>query len=107
MAYNGTSGGIWQVKVLWLQATQSSNNAHVLTNTINKIKTKAGIDWTSVQYSDLDKPLYSALAVGLYFTIWNRWQTTVAAQAREWNQYYHGGQEADAYYETQVQELES
>jgi hypothetical protein len=50
-------------------ATQSSASKVVLLPYIKKIQQVFGIDWPSAKWTDLAKPLYSALAARLYFQI--------------------------------------
>lgn len=52
-------GGIWAIN-------ESAFNSLPATNTWSNIHTHFGINWTSVVWGDLRKPLYSALAARLY-----------------------------------------
>ncbi|XP_062602682.1 uncharacterized protein LOC134264402 [Saccostrea cucullata] len=61
----GYNGGIWQVDEAQFRLTQISGT---LTNEKQMLK-KLGIDWSSVTWADLRKPLFSGLAAAMYATI--------------------------------------
>ena len=67
----------------------------VLRSTCDLIQTELGIDWTRVNYTDLRKPLYSALAAVLYLEtrLGNppAIPATIEQQADTWSHYYHFG----------------
>lgn len=74
-------------------ATQSSSSNVVLLPYIKNIKKTFGIDWPSVDWTDLTKPLYSALAARLYiqYRLRNNTRTLprdVTDQASFWQTFY-------------------
>jgi hypothetical protein len=62
--FNGVSNGIWQVDDIGLEDTRIMTAG--MQEAYDKIKEAFGIDWNEVQPSDLQKPLYGALAARLY-----------------------------------------
>ncbi|XP_067662240.1 uncharacterized protein [Haliotis asinina] len=88
------SGGIWQVSSSMLAQTQGNQPEMRPLYTI--IQNSLHINWTTVQWSDLRKPLYSGLAAALYLTL----QTShpgvdiplkIEEQATFWRDKYHSG----------------
>lgn len=74
------------------RATQSCSG--VLRLPCNNILEGFGIDWTTVTWSDLRKPLYSGLAAGLYTTLRlgsSVMYSNIGAQEQFWRTYYHQG----------------
>lgn len=59
-------GGIWAVNLDLLEATQNTTQYQGLINLHLDISANFFIQWSSVQWSDLRRPLYSALAARLY-----------------------------------------
>ncbi|KAL4221525.1 hypothetical protein ACF0H5_019782 [Mactra antiquata] len=59
----GFDGGIWQIDRSELLATK---NEPQLNTEYQIIQDKFGIDWSTVTWSDLRKPLYSGIAAALY-----------------------------------------
>ena len=59
-------GGIWAVDLDLLEATQNTTQYQGLINLHLDISATFSIEWSSVQWSDLRRPLYSALAARLY-----------------------------------------
>ena len=88
-AFNN-SGGIWAVNedtFLNMQINSSLFQKH------EEIRQLFGIDWKAVQWSELNKPLYSALAARLVLFIAPKdipSSDTVLAQARFWRDHYNG-----------------
>ncbi len=64
---NGYHGGIWQIDQKGFDDTQKVSGHPNLKNQYTKIKKDFGIDWASVKYQDLRKPLYSGLAARLKY----------------------------------------
>ena len=62
------NGGIWQVSMTAFKDTMDTSAHYSLPRKYKKIWKAYGIDWTSVKYSDLNKPFYSALAARLYLS---------------------------------------
>ena len=64
-AFNeGMNGGIWAVREDAFTSTQIGGDPFLARNR-EQIKLTFGINWKSVQWSELSKPLYSALAAQL------------------------------------------
>jgi hypothetical protein len=62
-------GGIWQVDKIGFEATQDTTSHPGLKRKFEKIKKELGIDWTTVKWEDLTKPLYSGIAARLVLTL--------------------------------------
>jgi hypothetical protein len=62
-------GGIWQVDKIGFEATQDTTSHPRLKEKFKKIKRELGIDWTTVKWEDLTKPLYSGIAARLVLTL--------------------------------------
>ena len=60
-------GGIWQLSETKFQQTKDTMAHSQLQTPINSISSSFGITWSTTQWVDLRKPLYSALAARLYF----------------------------------------
>ena len=84
------SGGIWAVDedtFLCMQINSSLFQKH------EEIRQLYGIDWKAVQWSELNKPLYSALAARLVLFIAPEdipSSEAVSAQAQFWRDHYNG-----------------
>ena len=65
---DGYYGGIYQVDQIGFQDTQDVASHPGLANKYEAIMDNYGIDWPSVQYEDLEKPLYSGIASRLYIS---------------------------------------
>ena len=64
---NDYYGGIWAVdEDLFLETQNTTANSFL--NLLQRICNEFAIEWASVQWMDLRKPLYSALASRLYLT---------------------------------------
>ena len=86
----GYHGGIWQVDMIGFQDTQDTASHPGLVAKFREIQQKFGIDWPSVQWEDLRKPLYSGLAARLFLS--NREEpipNDVAGQASYWKTHYN------------------
>jgi hypothetical protein len=56
-------GGIWQVDEIGFERYPETSASHPgLKKKFKKIKKELGIDWTTVKWEDLTKPLYSGIA---------------------------------------------
>ena len=56
----------------------------------DQIKAKLGIDWTMVKWTDLEKPLFSALAARLYLArLKEAIPSDVPCQAKYWKKHYN------------------
>jgi receptor-type tyrosine-protein phosphatase Q len=60
-------GGIWAVDEDLFDETQNTASHSSLTSLHQSIQSTFSIEWSSVEWRDLRKPLYSALAARLYF----------------------------------------
>ena len=86
----GYHGGIWQVDLTAFQDSQ--NITFGFNSTSREIQRHFGIDWQSVQWEDLRKPLYSALAARLILSNTTEsipLASDVAAQASYWRRHYN------------------
>ena len=61
-------GGIWQVDRIGFEDTQNVAAHPGLQSKFERIEDRYGIDWTTVGYTDLTKPLYSGIAARLYYS---------------------------------------
>ncbi|XP_072045518.1 uncharacterized protein [Amphiura filiformis] len=87
---SGYNGGIWQVDEVGFKDTQNTASHPGLTRKFQAIQSGVGINWPSVQWSDLRKPLYSALAARLLLS--NKpgaIPTTLEGQAAYWKKHYN------------------
>ena len=106
---DGYDGGIWAVSQSLLQSTQNTASYSVLTNLHQQIQTSFSIQWSTVQWNDLRKPLFSALAARLYFYTVSASipiSSSIQSQATYWAIYYHAlGSTSE--FVTRVNELEA
>ena len=65
----GYDGGIWQVDESVFDKTQNTTAHPELTQLYAQINSALGIDWPASTWVDLRRPLYSALAARLFFSI--------------------------------------
>lgn len=82
-----------QVDEAMFRRTQTEANQ--LSFQYASILNKLGIDWSQVKWTDLRKPLYSALAAALFLTLEGGPQNvpaSVSAQGNYWLQNYHQNQ---------------
>nr|KAG5703057.1 hypothetical protein BaRGS_016218 [Batillaria attramentaria] len=89
----GYNGGIWKVDQAMFQRTKTE--AARLTQQYNDIRDKFGIDWNTVTWTDLRKPLYSALAAAMCLILEGAPSNVpigIDAQAAYWLAEYHQGQ---------------
>ena len=89
---DGYHGGIWQVDRIGFEDTQNVASHKNLKGHFKKIYADLGIDWPTVKYEELRKPLYSAIAARLkYLNIASpippSWQLT--RQAEYWKEHYN------------------
>ena len=96
-AFNqGNSGGIWAVDedtflTTKLQVNKNLNATHF--QTYEEMRLLFSIEWDTVQWSELNKPLYSALAARLVLFIALEdipSSEAVPAQAHFWRDHYNG-----------------
>lgn len=62
---SGYDGGIWQMDQTAFLGTMDVTSHPELRDKYNMIASRLGIEWTSVLWSDLRKPLFSGLAARL------------------------------------------
>ena len=87
----GNSGGIWAVSETTFENTKDTSNT-LLALKHEQIVQQFGIDWGRVQFSELRKPFYSALAARLVLFAAQRAipnNTDVTAQAQCWREHYN------------------
>ena len=90
----GYDGGIWAVDENIFNDTQNINIHPRLRAKFDQIRRQFNVDWCSVRWSDLRKPLYSAIAARLALYNFPRTipkATDVSAQAQLWADYYRQG----------------
>ena len=84
-------GGIWQVNEDDFEATRTSEDG-MLDEPISFIIEHLGIDWLSITWEDLRRPLYSGLAAMLELLLAGESiPNDVAGQATFWLNHYHTG----------------
>ena len=94
-AFNqGNSGGIWAVdEDTFLSMQINSNSNTTLFQKYEEIRHLFDIDWKAVQWSELEKPIYSAIAARLVLFIAPDdipSSDAVPAQAQFWRDHYNG-----------------
>jgi len=88
----GYHGGIWQVDFIGFRDTKDTSAHPGLVTKFRAIQQKFGIDWPSVQWEDLRKPLYSGLASRLFLSNIVEsipFASDIAGQASYWKRYYN------------------
>ena len=86
----GYDGGIWQIDQTAFLGTMDVTSHPELRNKYSMIASRFGIEWTSVLWSDLRKPIYSGLAARLFlFTLTTSIPFGVELQASYWISYYN------------------
>ena len=88
----GYHGGIWQVDISGFRDTQDTTSHPGLVAKFRDIQREFGIDWPSVQWEDLRKPLYSGLGARLKLSNVNQtipFASDLADQASYWKMYYN------------------
>ena len=89
---SGYHGGIWAVDEDLFDETQNTASYSTLINLHQQIQSKLSIQWSSVEWNDLRKPLYSALAARLYFYAVSASipiSSSIQSQATYWVTYYN------------------
>lgn len=83
-------GGIWQVDKIGFDATKDTGSHPSLNGKYEIIRQKFGIWWPDVTWSDLRKPLYSAIAARLYLSrVPQPIPSTLNDQAEYWKEHYN------------------
>ena len=88
----GYHGGIWQVDNIGFRDTQNTESHPGLNAKFSNIQQQFGINWPSVQWEDLRRPLYSGLAARLFLS--NVVEAipsacNISGQASYWKTYYN------------------
>lgn len=87
---SGYDGGIWQVDEIAFRDTQNTASHPGLLANYQKIQEAFGIDWPSMEWSDLRIPLYSGIAARLFLlNIPESIPCDIDGQARYWKRYYN------------------
>ena len=84
----GYHGGIWQVDPVGFEQTRNNPK---LEGAYQKIKENFGVDYNSLKYEDLRKPVYSGLAARLYLLdrVGDKEPATVVDRAKAWKVHYN------------------
>ena len=89
----GYNGGIWAVSESAFLSTQKIDAVNPrLPAKLEQVKNRLEIDWQSVQWSDLRRPLHSAIAARLVLYLAPRAipsASDITDQARFWAQHYN------------------
>ena len=88
----GYDGGIWQVDENIFDETQDTAAHPELTETYTAISNSLDIDWPTATWGDLRKPLFSALAARLFFSIVAEdipMAGNLQGQAEHWKEYFN------------------
>lgn len=88
----GYHGGIWQVDLTGFRDTQDNASHPRLVSKFQEIQRHFGIDWPSVQWENLRKPLYSGIAARLFLSNVAEsipLASDVAGQASYWKRHYN------------------
>ncbi|KAL8625937.1 hypothetical protein ACOMHN_012529 [Nucella lapillus] len=86
----GFDGGIWQITKSSFLATKQCRHSSI-SEACSNIRSNLKIDWSTVTWSDLRKPLYSGIAAALYSLLTkgrNPMAGDISAQAILWAQMY-------------------
>ncbi|XP_067662565.1 uncharacterized protein [Haliotis asinina] len=101
----GYDGGIWQIDQDKFNQIKSSSTSSGL---IGKVQSLFNIDWNTVQWSDLRKPLYSGLAAALYLsTITEPLPQGVENQGSYYKKYFRDDPHSPHNFYTASKQLES
>ena len=88
----GYYGGIWQVDQIGFLDTKDTGSHPGLVAKYEKIQQHFAIDWPSVTWEDLRKPLYSGLAARLFLSNVNEpipLASEIEMQGNYWKTYYN------------------
>ena len=108
---SGYHGGVWQVDEAVFLQTQNTTTAPALALLLDRVLMTTGIDWRAVVWEELRKPLFSALAVSVLFTLVPAeipGAGEVERQARYWKDHFNNDRlETVQNFVDAVEELES
>jgi hypothetical protein len=83
-------GGIWQIDNIGFVETQNIKSHNSLKAIHSEIKKKFNIDWMSLEWKDMLRPLYSGLAARILFYLTpEKIPDTLEEQAAYWKKYYN------------------
>ena len=88
----GYNAGIWQVDEIAFLATKDTSSHPSLNGKHQKIRQHLSIDWSTVTWNDLRKPLYSGLAARLFLSNIPQeipFASEIALQATYWKLHYN------------------
>ena len=89
MDHHSTNGGIWAVGEEAFTKTQTISDSDFVVKR-RHINATFGVDWEAVQWSELNKPFYSALAARLVlFTVSRNIPSDTEDQAQFWKHHYN------------------
>jgi len=91
----GYNGGIWQVDEAIFNQTQNTAANPGLLQIYPELLASFGIDWPNATWADLRRPLFSALAARLFFTIVSE-PIPVAGDLRGQGEYWKNNYNSDA-----------
>ena len=89
---NGYYGGIWQVDEMVFENTQDTTSHPALAAKLDAIQQIFGIDWRTLRWQDLRRPLYSGLAARLFLANVPAaipFASNLQAQGEYWNTHYN------------------
>lgn len=101
-------GGIWQVTRYAFDDTKDTESHRHLPRKYEQILDAFNIDWQSIEYEELDKPFYSALAARLYLSNYPEYippADQLQDQAKYWKFKYMRGSGDIQSFVDKVQEL--
>ena len=82
-------GGIFQVDKIGFESTKDLKSHPKLKQHYRKIKQATGIDWTKVEWGDLRKPLYGAIAARLFLLNIPKNKGDMSNHAEYWKDNYN------------------
>lgn len=91
----GYNGGIWQVDEAIFNQTQNTAANPGLLQIYPELLASFGIDWPNATWADLRRPLFSALAARLFFTIVSE-PIPLAGDLRGQGEYWKNNYNSDA-----------
>ena len=105
----GYHGGLWKMDKEIFAKTKDTNSYPALTEKYDKIKSQCDIDWPSVQWEDLRKPLHGGLAIYLYMNMCvdESIPSSVQDQARHWKNNYNREEVNEEIFTGQVVDIEA
>ncbi|XP_033758115.1 uncharacterized protein LOC117340464 [Pecten maximus] len=104
---NGYYGGIWQIDEAKFNITRNCSSS-AISQECSAILSEFNINWRTVQWTDLWKPLYSGLAASLYLKLQgvDPAPADLSSQAYLWTNHFQPAQ-SELTYTTKIQQAES